>query len=691
MVELVEMMIKDGWDAVKGLTIKEKMMPTAMKIEDLKDCDGKPLDLSKGDIRENDLDEDYPSEPPTFEIQTIAQLQEWDKAGRPVPENSHNSGNETSHKHRDLKHPDDPLGLVADKLGRAIADERRENGSPTGKKLEPCFAHVYSLGHASVMKQLDKGLEFLGCGAFHAACEVYGVEWSYGYNDEDASGIFPSPPKYCEMHDYKESHYIGDTTLTPEEFERWLQFLSSMDYKQEDPLDPAFPKRVPNVGETPAEFFGSAMHPTYTDQLNPITKEADIGEKYDHHDTSRMWTEFVSEDEEKIITRVGWWGDEYNLLNNNCCFLSDHLLKITCGKPLPHWIFSLAKVGDGIMHGAHFVPDSGAEGMHVLLKGVGSVAQAAAAAKGKQEEEAAAAAAKAREQEEAAAATAAAKAKEEEEAAAIAATAKAKELPPAPAASPAIPEGEPPEPEQQQEPELEPEPEPEAAGSLATFFGAWLPQLKGYLEELGVEEAEDLKELEAEDIEVLVSKLKKVQGKKLRKKLAAFCHGSDGGSAAAAGAASPVAATEPEPANDAVTIESHGQMVEVMQPTDEFDLVFSNKTASDTLCLTIRAQLVASGVRVWQQQTNIPKDSENWFSEWYPSAVKSRKIVCFISADYLKSPYCMKEWRVAESKNKLLVVACEPQQVPMRRQLPRHRGRRAGGSRRDSRCPCRRP
>ena len=69
---------------------------------------------------------------------------------------------------------------------------------------------------------------------------------------------------------------------------------------------------------------------------------------------------------------------------------------------------------------------------------------------------------------------------------------------------------------------------------------------------------------------------------------------------------------------------------------------------------------VAGGVRIWQQRTNIPKDSENWFSEWYPSAVRARKIVCFISADYLKSPYCMKEWRVAESKNKLLVVACEP-------------------------------
>ena len=48
------------------------------------------------------------------------------------------------------------------------------------------------------------------------------------------------------------------------------------------------------------------------------------------------------------------------------------------------------------------------------------------------------------------------------------------------------------------------------------------------------------------------------------------------------------------------------------------------------------------------------------FSEWYPSAVKARKIVCFISSDYLRSSFCMKEWRIAESKNKLLVVACEP-------------------------------
>ena len=42
------------------------------------------------------------------------------------------------------------------------ADLRRVEGRPDGKPLEPCFVHVYALGHAAVMKQLDKGLEFLG-------------------------------------------------------------------------------------------------------------------------------------------------------------------------------------------------------------------------------------------------------------------------------------------------------------------------------------------------------------------------------------------------------------------------------------------------------------------------------------------------------------------------------------------------
>jgi hypothetical protein len=110
---------------------------------------------------------------------------------------------------------------------------------------------------------------------------------------------------------------------------------------------------------------------------------------------------------------------------------------------------------------------------------------------------------------------------------------------------------------------------------------------------------------------------------------------------------------------DAV-VESHGQTAQVTKPSDEFEFVFSNRTASDALCLRIRAQLTAQGLRVWQQKTNIPKDSDNWFNEWFPSAVKSRKIVCFLTVEYLKSPYCMKEFGIALASHKLLVVACEP-------------------------------
>ena len=122
----------------------------------------------------------------------------------------------------------------------------------------------------------------------------------------------------------------------------------------------------------------------------------------------------------------------------------------------------------------------------------------------------------------------------------------------------------------------------------------------------------------------------------------------------------PTAEPEPELAAGDAVVESHGQAVQALQPTDQFDFVFSNKTASDALCLQIRQKLTAQGIRVWQQKTNIPKDSDNWFNEWFPSAVKSRKIVCFLTVAYLKSPYCMKEFGIALASHKLLVVACEP-------------------------------
>eukprot|EP01043_Picozoa_sp_COSAG02_P045990 COSAG02_NODE_4261_length_5577_cov_3.258306_1_plen_454_part_10 len=98
----------------------------------------------------------------------------------------------------------------------------------------------------------------------------------------------------------------------------------------------------------------------------------------------------------------------------------------------------------------------------------------------------------------------------------------------------------------------------------------------------------------------------------------AGAEGTSGAAAASAPASAP--ASEPEPVSADDTSESHGQAAQVMQPGDDFDFVFSNKTASDALCLDIRAKLTAHGLHVWQQKTNIPKDSDNWFNEWFPSA-----------------------------------------------------------------------
>lgn len=145
------------------------------------------------------------------------------------------------------------VDIVAAAAAAAIAaGEMHTQGFP--RKLNSCACCAqYSLGHSSVMRSLDKGLKFLGCGAYHASVEViqtldlrhkmfecaaphpaagivrsafanrhtlvgvlvlapdcppdatrslqcHGVEWSYGFNDEDESGLFSSPPKFCDMH-----------------------------------------------------------------------------------------------------------------------------------------------------------------------------------------------------------------------------------------------------------------------------------------------------------------------------------------------------------------------------------------------------------------------------------------------------------------------------------------------------------
>ena len=91
-----------------------------------------------------------------------------------------------------------------------------------------------------------------------------------------------------------------------------------------------------------------------------------------------------------------------------------------------------------------------------------------------------------------------------------------------------MPEGVPPQP--QPEPEPAPPTTPQAAaadGSLVAFLSPWYDQLRADLDALGVDEVDDLGELEEEEIEQLVNKLKAVQARKLRKKLASVGAGAE--------------------------------------------------------------------------------------------------------------------------------------------------------------------
>ena len=78
---------------------------------------------------------------------------------------------------------------------------------------------------------------------------------------------------------------------------------------------------------------------------------------------------------------------------------------------------------------------------------------------------------------------------------------------------------------------------------------------------------------------------------------------------------------------------------------EQFHLVFSSKTENDDRALAIREELMRAGLKVWQQQKNIPKDSPNWFDDWFSAASNAIKIPCFLTVAYLKSEPCMKARR----------------------------------------------
>jgi hypothetical protein len=80
-------------------------------------------------------------------------------------------------------------------------------------------ANIYDVSAHAAVKGVNKVLRLVGTGAYHAAVEVYGREVSFGgfppdYDYPEDSGLFFCDPRGCEAHSYRESIYLGRTSLS---------------------------------------------------------------------------------------------------------------------------------------------------------------------------------------------------------------------------------------------------------------------------------------------------------------------------------------------------------------------------------------------------------------------------------------------------------------------------------------------
>jgi len=94
-------------------------------------------------------------------------------------------------------------------MGQVFASCQPSNQSVT--------LHIYDVSSSRVIERANKIFRSLGTGAFHAAIEAFGWEWSFGFCRE-GTGVFCCEPKNCDLHRYRESVSLGPTRLTREEF-----------------------------------------------------------------------------------------------------------------------------------------------------------------------------------------------------------------------------------------------------------------------------------------------------------------------------------------------------------------------------------------------------------------------------------------------------------------------------------------
>jgi len=76
--------------------------------------------------------------------------------------------------------------------------------------------NIYDLGTNPVVGKINHALMAVGTGVFHVGVEVYGTEWSYGY-DESGTGVFYVEPGASSKNHFREALNVGTTNLSREQ------------------------------------------------------------------------------------------------------------------------------------------------------------------------------------------------------------------------------------------------------------------------------------------------------------------------------------------------------------------------------------------------------------------------------------------------------------------------------------------
>jgi len=96
----------------------------------------------------------------------------------------------------------------------------------SGDNAGEVVVHIYDVSSHRIVEQANQWcMRAMGTGAFHAAVEVYGQEWSFGYINQ-GSGVFSCPPRSNELHRYRKDIPVGATKITKEDFEGLIEKLS---------------------------------------------------------------------------------------------------------------------------------------------------------------------------------------------------------------------------------------------------------------------------------------------------------------------------------------------------------------------------------------------------------------------------------------------------------------------------------